>query len=217
MDPDSLEAFEIDDPARRSGDGVHDDPVRDSILAAIRRLLEEKGYPDITTDQIAAEARVSKATIYGYWRTKHQMIIAAAAERFGPMEPPDLGSFQKEIHWILEHRMGDYRRPGTLRMVGGLVGAAATDSEWRAVFNRWIEHLSRAVRRSIQRGIARGEVRDDVDILALETLSIGVLSRAVIRGRPLSESTVADAASMLAIAAGCAARLTPNRDPIGRA
>jgi AcrR family transcriptional regulator len=164
--------------------------VKGTILRTTYRLLEERGYSAVTTDDIAAEARVSKATIYRHWRSKQQIVVDAARMHFGKVEAPELGSFADEIHWILEHRAEDYREPGTLRLVGSLIGAATADPQLQAAFVEWVEQLSRAIRRVIQRGIARGDVQSDVDIFALETIIAGIVARTVVAQQSFSPATV---------------------------
>ncbi len=178
-----------------------DDPVRRTILDTTYRLLIDNGYPDVTTDDIAATARVSKATIYRHWATKQELVVAAARMHFGEVEAPDMGSFSAEIRWILEHRAEDYREAGTLRLVGSLIGAATTDPQLRALFTEWVEQLTRAVRHVIQRGIARGDVRSDVDSYALETLVAGVVARAVVAQHSFSVATVDSVVDLVARAA----------------
>lgn len=176
------------------------DPVRESILRVTLGLLEERGCLDVTTEAIAAAARVSKATIYRYWRSKQQIIVDATRLRFGPIEPPDMGSFEEEICWILKQRLRDYRWPGTIRLVAGIIGASTTDPELRAVFDEWIEYLSRAIRLAAQRGIARRDVRSDIDIFSLETLVAGVVSRVVVLGRSPSDVTIEHIAALVGAA-----------------
>jgi len=178
-----------------------DEARRIEILVVTYRLLEDMGYAAITTDDIAAEAKVSKATIYRYWRSKGQLVVDAARMHLGKIEAPDLGSFQAEIHWILEHRAEDYRHPGTLRLVGSLAGAAIIDPQLRTLFTEWVEQLSRAIRHVIQRGIARGDVGSDVDIFAVETLVAGVIARTVITQQSFSQPVVDSIAELMAASA----------------
>ena len=171
---------------------------REAILKVALRLLEENGYAAVTTDAIASEAAVSKTTLYRYWRTKQQIVIEAVRLRFHALDLPDLGSFESEVNWVLEHRLDDYRQPGILRLVAGLVGAATTDAELAMVFEEWVEQLSRTLRTVIQRGIARGDVQPDIDSLALETMISGVIARAVIAQRGFSVETVAEISGLIA-------------------
>lgn len=177
------------------------DSVRTTILDTTYSLLIEEGYAEVTTDTIAAAARVSKATIYRHWRTKQELVVDAARMHFGAVDAPDLGSFSDEVHWILEHRLEDYREPGTLRLVGSLVGAATTDSQLQALFTEWVEQLSRAIRRVIQRGIARGDVRPEVDIVALETVIAGIVARTVLAQHSFSHATVESIVDLISTAA----------------
>jgi AcrR family transcriptional regulator len=177
------------------------DSTRDRILRITLRLLEEHGYSAVTTESIAADARVSKATIYRHWTSRQHVVVEATRLRFGPVEVHDLGSFQKEIKWILEHRLADYREPGTLRLVGSLIGAATNDDELRAVFDDWIEQFSEAIRHATERGVARGDVRDDVDTSALEVLAAGVIARTVITQKSFSPAEVDELATLITRAA----------------
>lgn len=177
-------------------------PVRESILDVTYELLKERGYAAVTTEEIASLARVSKATIYRHWHSKQELVVDATRAHLAEIDPPDLGSFKMEIQWILEHRLGDYRNPGTLRLVAGLVGAATTDPKLQAVFIEWVEQLSMGVRRVIQRGIARGDVDPDLDSLALEALATGVVARSVTAQQSFSAPVVESIARLLDRAAG---------------
>jgi AcrR family transcriptional regulator len=176
------------------------EPARDTILRVTLSLLERLGYSAVTTDLIAAEAQVSKTTIYRHWRTKQQVVVDAMRRRLPNLDVPKLGSAEAEVRWILEHRLDDYRDPGTLRLVGGLVGAAVSDHTLKPVFDEWVDNLSRAIRKVIQRGIARGDVRPDIDIFALETLIAGVVSRTVILQRSFTQPTIDEIVGLIATA-----------------
>lgn len=167
-----------------------DDPTRATILQVTLQLLESRGYAAVTTDLIAAQAQVSKTTIYRYWRTKQEAVIDAIRLKLFPLDLPELGSTEKEIRWILEHRLEDYRNPGTLRLVASLVGASTSDPQFRPLFDEWIDRLGRAVREVIERGLRRGDVRQGIDVAALETLIAGVVARTVVMQQSIPEETV---------------------------
>ena len=46
------------------------------ILLAARTLMLAKSYTGATMDEIAAEAGITKPTIYQYFRTKDELIVA---------------------------------------------------------------------------------------------------------------------------------------------
>lgn len=176
------------------------DPTQETILRTTLALLEQRGYPNVTTDLIAAEAQVSKATLYRYWRTKQQLVVDAMRLHMNALEVPDLGVFRDEVRWLLELRLDLYRQPKILRLVGGLVGAATSDPQLQAIFTEWVEQLSRAIRQVIQRGIARGDVRPDVDLHAVETLIAGVIARTVVLQQSFSPTTISEISALIDMA-----------------
>lgn len=121
--------------------------------------------------------------------------------RFRPVEAPDLGSFDNEIRWVLEHRLDDYCQPGTLRLVGSLVGTVTSDPQLKVVFEEWIEQLSRAIRQVIERGSPRGDVRPEVNTSVLESLVAGIVAHTIILQKNFSPATVSELAGLIASAA----------------
>ncbi len=117
--------------------------------------------------------------------------------RFRPVEAPDLGSFDNEIRWVLEHRLDDYRQPGTLRLVGSLVGTATSDPQLKVVFEEWIEQLSRAICQVIERDSARGDVRPEVNTSVLESLVAGIVAHTIILQMSFSPATASELAGLI--------------------
>jgi AcrR family transcriptional regulator len=178
------------------------DETRESVLDVTYRLLEERGYAGVTTDDIAAEARMSKATIYRYWRTKQQLVVDATRSHFGTVDTPDLASFRAEVHWIVEHRMRDYRDPRTLRLVAELVGAAVSDPQLRPLFAEWVAQLSDALETVVERGVARGDVREDVDRTAAVALIAGLVARTVVSQQAFDSEAVVALVELITLAVG---------------
>lgn len=50
--------------------------VREAILDAATRLMERYGYKKMTMDDIAQEAQIGKATIYGYFQHKEDVALS---------------------------------------------------------------------------------------------------------------------------------------------
>ena len=171
--------------------GGRSDETRASILEMTYALLEKQGYKALTTDDIAAAARVSKATIYRLWRSKQALVVEAARTHFGSVDAPDLGSFRAEVHWMLEQRMRDYRDDNTLRLVAEIVGASITDPQLAELFSEWVSHFSDAIRVVIERGQVRGDVARDTPVEALVSLIAGVVARTVVAQHAFSADHVA--------------------------
>jgi AcrR family transcriptional regulator len=50
--------------------------VREAVLDAATRLMESHGFRKMTVDSIAQEARIGKATIYGYFKNKEDVALS---------------------------------------------------------------------------------------------------------------------------------------------
>lgn len=72
-----------------------------AIRQAARRLFLEQGFAATGTDQIAAAARVSKATIYTRYRQKEELLAAVLGDMLAELEMPDL---QKGVSSVAELR-----------------------------------------------------------------------------------------------------------------
>ena len=69
---------------------MHKPPTHaERILAAADKLFYKQGIRAIGVDTIAAEAGVSKRTLYNYYPTKDDLIAAYLTARFKHIEPSD--------------------------------------------------------------------------------------------------------------------------------
>jgi len=69
---------------------VHKSPTHaERILAAADKLFYAQGIRAVGVDTIAAEAGVSKRTLYNYYPTKDDLIAAYLTARFKHVEPSD--------------------------------------------------------------------------------------------------------------------------------
>lgn len=68
-----------------------------AILVAARELLAEVGYAQVTMDATAARAGTSKAAIYRRFKSKAELLFAAAMHTSNIELPPDTGSFRGDL------------------------------------------------------------------------------------------------------------------------
>ena len=61
----------------------------DKILAAADRLFYQEGIRAVGVDTVAAEAGVSKRTLYNHYPSKDHLIAAYLTARFRPLPPSD--------------------------------------------------------------------------------------------------------------------------------
>ncbi|HWG61483.1 MAG TPA: TetR/AcrR family transcriptional regulator [Streptosporangiaceae bacterium] len=67
-------------PARRA---EHASDTREALVAAARRLFATQGYDGTGTEQIVAEARVTRGALYHHFRDKADLYRAVVAEAAG--------------------------------------------------------------------------------------------------------------------------------------
>jgi AcrR family transcriptional regulator len=79
------------------------------ILAAADKLFYEQGIRAVGVDTIAAEAGVSKRTLYNYYPTKDDLIAAYLTARFKHVEPSDAPAREQILGYFdrLERMMTD--------------------------------------------------------------------------------------------------------------
>lgn len=64
---------------------------RRAILSAAQSLFLSNGYQGTSVDQIAADAAVSKQTVYKHFGDKHELLLAMVSETLGDTVTPFLG------------------------------------------------------------------------------------------------------------------------------
>jgi AcrR family transcriptional regulator len=108
------------------------DPLVDeSILAATLELLGEAGYARLTMEQVAARARVGKASVYLRWPSK-LALVAEAIRRGRPdlvPEVPDSGSLAGDMAVFLAGLVRP--RDAGARALSAVTGEAASNPEVR--------------------------------------------------------------------------------------
>jgi AcrR family transcriptional regulator len=79
-DPEVTAASAVRSRARRA---EHAADTRESLLAAARRLFAAQGFDGTGTEQIVAEARVTRGALYHHFRDKADLFRAVMAEAAG--------------------------------------------------------------------------------------------------------------------------------------
>src|SRR5262245_42353981 len=78
-----------------------------AILDAVRELLVESSYAELSMDAVAARAQVGKKTIYRRWTSKAPLVAEAVLDAYGrggSFEVPDTGNVRPDLlGWLVEH------------------------------------------------------------------------------------------------------------------
>jgi AcrR family transcriptional regulator len=165
------------------------DPAIDTaLLKATLRVLATSGIAATSMDRVAAEAGVSKVTLYARYRSKSEL-IGAALEHLQIGDLPDLtGDLEDDLVALLAAMRRQYVKVDGMNIVGtcltaegheaGYLDTVRTSTLWprRTTFSRVLE-----------RGIARGELDPETDVQLTISLLIGAFYADYLAGRPMAE------------------------------
>ena len=163
---------------------------RQAILRSTLKLLTETGFPQLSIEAIAADADVSKATVYRWWPTKAALVADAFSDSASDeLRFPDTGSVQKDMSLQMRQVVRVFRSQRG-KVVAALLGGGQSDPELIAAFReRFLWPRRRQAYQTLQRGIDRGELPAGIDMnLILDSLYGPIYMRFLIRHDELNES-----------------------------
>ena len=167
--------------------------VRSRILAEALRLFTERGIEEVTVDEIADAADVGKGTIYNYFHTKEDIVVAFMIdlERDVQAELQDFTSRQRGARAILidfvrtQFQRKERYHPFVRVFLGHMF--LHTDqfvpymAEMQKAIDPPLEHLFTSLQR-------RGAIRSDVSMADLipvfKTMHLGLTALWAIEGPP---------------------------------
>jgi AcrR family transcriptional regulator len=137
-----------------------------AILEATRQLLEERGFVDLTIEEVAQRASVGKATIYRHWPTKGTLVFESFAVQFLAAQPlPDTGNLRGDLLGALRSWIRTVKGTVTGRTLVGLIAEVQRDPElaelWRDNFVVPVRAQHRVL---IERAIERHEIAPTTDV-----------------------------------------------------
>lgn len=155
-----------------------DPGVDESVLSSTLLLLGEVGYAQLTMEQVAARARVGKASLYLRWPSK-VALVSDAVQRLSPdLVPaiPDTGSLGGDMSEFLRQLVRP--RSATAAALPAVAGEASNNPEMREAFRRGVTPaLIDSVRTIVQRSVDRGELPATADVELLSVLPMALLQQ----------------------------------------
>jgi AcrR family transcriptional regulator len=147
-----------------------------TILAAVVALLVEHGFADLTTDAVAARARVSKQTIYRRWPSKAELVVAAVRSLTGNGElAVDTGSLRGDLTALLQATKTALIDNDHLSVPALLSATRRTDADLDAALSAISRERRQPFVDAMRRAVERGELAPDVNVEALVDSTIGAL------------------------------------------
>ncbi|GAA4489416.1 TetR/AcrR family transcriptional regulator [Microbacterium panaciterrae] len=168
--------------------------ARQSVLAAMRGALSADGYDAVTIEGLAAEAGVSKQTIYRWWPSKAAILGEALLE--GELPGGDVAlSFSSDVEADLRGWLAtagaNLARPENVALVRALIAVTATDPALGTALNhRFADPIVSWIVARIARAQEDGAVRADADPVVVADQFVAMTSYAALTGRPLTPDRV---------------------------
>lgn len=155
------------------------------ILQAAQKVFDARGYAATTMDAVAAEAGISKGSIYNYCRNKHDLFVQVFSEVIAGQEAETRELVQQgmtateKIQRLLEfwaERMSQYQQLGRLMLEFWATAAREeSDGEMAAWFAEMYARWRSLVADIVRLGVASGEFRVDGDAKVVASMILGVM------------------------------------------
>jgi TetR/AcrR family transcriptional regulator, mexJK operon transcriptional repressor len=169
---------------------------RDQILSGARRVFLRDGFAAASTDAIAAEARVSKRTLYVYYPSKEELFAdvmrkltienpqTRALETIEEMLPGSEEELRRDLLELAEKIVTTMMQPDYLALLRTTIADTHRFSQLGGIFRATVpERAMRSFAVFIERGRERGVVGPDVDGGTAARMFVGpLLTYAVLDG-----------------------------------
>ena len=183
--------------------------MRERILETADRLFYGQGIRAVGVDTIAAEIGISKRTLYNYFPSKDELILAYLSRRFVPIntsEQPPLEQILRVFDWLERWFATDtFRGCPLVNAVAELADAAHPGTKMAVAFKeqRRIHIRDLLVKLNVE----------DPEGLATQVaiLAEGAIIAALVRGDPRMARAAKSAARVLLTAAG-----VPDADEVSQ-
>jgi AcrR family transcriptional regulator len=173
--------------------------MQDRILDTADRLFYREGIRVVGVDTVAAETGISKRTLYNYFPSKDDLIVAYLSRRLRPIEPSDAPPAEQILEDFdrLERAMrkDGYRGCPFMNAVAELADPA------HAAHKVAVAHKEK--RRALFRKLLRQLNVADPETLATQLMILGegAVAQALVHGDPKMARAARDAARVLLMAA----------------
>jgi AcrR family transcriptional regulator len=134
-------------------------------LRAVVDELGEGGPAALPVDRVAARAGVSKATIYRWWRSKHEVVLEALVDALDTeLDLTDTGFLREDLRrqmcQLVTTMTGDL---GTV--IRTVIAAGQGDNRLNECFRRQVLAKTRGgIEATFARGVVEGEISGSVDL-----------------------------------------------------
>lgn len=181
------------DAGLHPGGRPRDAALDEAIILATRERLVRDGYSRMTIGDIAADANVSRPTLYRRWETKFDLVVDALDYGFRKqreMYTLDLSRMEPREAFVEAVRRLDpaYFNPNAMVLMGNFAGEANRTPQLLEILREHaVEPRVTLVENVLTELQDRGAVRDELDKHTIATMCFGSYFAAFYRGERKNE------------------------------
>ena len=158
------------------------------ILDAALRLMAEQGFVRMSMDAVAAEAGVTRPTIYRRWPTKIELAMAALVAYCDVTLPAVVGDTRTDLIAEMEHFRHALLRPNGMSLLGTVLAEEQETPELLAAFRQYLVAPRRQRLTAILAAAqTRGELRAGADLGLAVNLLVGALYAQYLAATPFAD------------------------------
>lgn len=164
--------------------------AKSAILHATMEILAHEPLRDVTAEEIARKAGVSKATLYKWWPNKNIVALDAfLASMQEAVAIPDTGSAEHDFTLQFEAAI-DFYKNSSGRLLCHFIAEGQSDPDLLLHFReRFLKPCRQSLKMIWQRGVSRGEIHPEVDgDLVLDLIFGPMVYRLLVGHGPLDET-----------------------------
>lgn len=160
---------------RKKGRGRPRSPEVDrNILGAVMKVMARSGYAGMSIEEVAAEAGVSRPTIYLRYPGKAELATAALASYRDRGRPQETGDTHADLVARLRHFRRGVERPFGMAMIGSVLAEEHATPELLMLFReRVVEPRRRELGEVLEHARERDELREEADAEAAVNMLVG--------------------------------------------
>ena len=146
------------DSPRERRPGGRSARVRQAVHEALRELIAEQGYRNLTIGQVAARAGVADTSLYRRWGNLESLIMDVVIARIIEESPiPDTGTLQGDVRAFAGKVAHDITGPDGLALLQAVTAAVAAGKTGEEARDRYLRERAHQMETMLDRARTRGE------------------------------------------------------------
>lgn len=165
--------------------------TREAVRHAVRSLVQRAGVEALTHQQVAAEARVGRATVYRHWPDRTHLLLEALADVETPTNWQSSGDLTTDLATELRRLQRTLTSSPMVPELVALIGRAEWEPELRELKAQLLTAGTAGLRAALEAAVDRGHLPVDLDLdAAIARLAGPLFYRRVLAHAPIENTFV---------------------------